>query len=138
MIRRIRTLALVAVVAVALVLAATNGSHGPTSSAARAAHLSEQLRCPVCEGLSVADSPSSTARAMAADIRRRVDAGESDDAIRRAYIAQYGSWILLEPPGTGFGLVAWALPIGGAVVALGGVALVLRRRSLVVRAMEAS
>jgi cytochrome c-type biogenesis protein CcmH len=134
-IARLRLVALAALVVLALVVAGRGGS-GPTTDAARAAHLGEQLRCPVCEGLSVADSPSSTARAMAADIRRRVEAGESDDAIRRAYIAQYGSWILLEPPGAGFGLVAWALPIGCAVAALGGVALVLRRRALLVRAMD--
>lgn len=134
---RLRLVALGAVVAVAIVVAGRGGDN-TTTDAARAAHLSEQLRCPVCEGLSVADSPSSTARAMAADIRRRVAAGESDAAIRGAYVAHYGTWILLEPPGAGFGLVAWALPIGGAVLALGGVALVLRRRALVVRAMEAS
>lgn len=134
---RLRLVALAGLVTVALVLAGRGGS-GATTDAARAAHLSEQLRCPVCEGLSVADSPSSTARAMAADIRRRVAAGESDGDIRRAYVAQYGNWILLEPPGGGFGLVASALPLAGAVAAAAGVAIVLRRRAVVVRAMESS
>jgi cytochrome c-type biogenesis protein CcmH len=134
---RLRLLALAALVTVALVVAGRGGTGTPTD-AARAAHVSEQLRCPVCEGLSVADSPSSTARAMAADIRRRVAAGESDGDIRRAYVAQYGNWILLEPPGGGFGLVAWALPLAGAVAAAAGVAIVLRRRAVVVRAMESS
>jgi cytochrome c-type biogenesis protein CcmH len=134
---RLRLVALAGLVTVALVLAGRGGG-GATTGAARAAHLSEQLRCPVCEGLSVADSPSSTARAMAADIRGRVAAGESDGDIRRAYVAQYGNWILLEPPGGGFGLVAWALPLAGAVAAAAGVAIVLRRRAVVVRAMESS
>lgn len=98
------------------------------SDAQRANHINSQLRCPVCQGLSVADSHSSTSLAIAADVRRRVAAGQSDDAIRDAYVARYGEWILLDPRG-GIGMIAWALPIALVVVAGAGIALALRRWS---------
>jgi cytochrome c-type biogenesis protein CcmH len=125
--RRVGPIALAAVVLFALVLGTR--SAGPTTDGERVEHLTEQLRCPVCDGLAVADSPSSTARAMAADVRNRVAAGETDDDIRNAYVAQYGEWILLEPPAGGFGVFAWLLPValvvGGAVAA----AWTIRRRA---------
>lgn len=109
--------------AVAMLLAA---QAGPGSAAQRANHLDSQLRCPVCQGLSVADSHSSTSLAIAADVRRRVAAGQSDDEIRSAYVARYGQWILLEPGGRA-GAVAWALPIAGIAGAVALVAVALRR-----------
>lgn len=127
--RRLAPFALAFVVVASLLLGAR--SDGPKSDAERVEHLSEQLRCPVCDGLAVADSPSSTARAIAADVRARVAAGESDDEIRDAYVAQYGEWILLEPPAGGFGVVVWALPVGGLVASVGGAVWVLRRRATV-------
>ena len=126
MIRRLLPwVALAAVVAGALVVGGASGRPDP-SPAARARRLSAELRCPVCQGLSVADSPSSTARAIAADIRRRIDEGESDGAIRQAYVERYGEWILLQPEGSGLGTVVWALPVAGLI--LGGGALVLAFR----------
>lgn len=125
--RRLGSFVLAALVVGALVVGSR--SDGPATDAARVESLSEQLRCPVCDGLAVADSPSSTARAIAADVRARVAAGESDDDIRRAYVAQYGEWILLEPPSGGFGVVAWALPVGLLVAAVTAAAWVLRRRA---------
>jgi cytochrome c-type biogenesis protein CcmH len=126
MIRRLLPwVALAAVVAGALVAGGASGRPDP-SPAARAQRLAAELRCPVCQGLSVADSPSSTARAIAADIRRRVDEGQSDQAIRQAYVERYGEWILLQPEGSGLGAVVWALPVAGLV--LGGGALVLAFR----------
>lgn len=127
MMRRVLPLiALVAVVAGALWFGGTAGPGDDPSPAARSRRLAAELRCPVCQGLSVADSPSETARAMAADVRRRVDAGETDDEIRRAYVERYGEWILLEPAGSGFVAVVWALPV--AAMVLGGGALVLAFR----------
>src|SRR5262249_8638804 len=74
---------------------------------------------------SVADSPSSTSAAIAADVRRRVAAGQSDQQIRDAYVARYGRWILLTPSG-GAGMPAVVLPVGGLGAAR--VVLVLSRR----------
>lgn len=92
--------------------------------AARADRLAATLRCPVCQGLAVGDSDSPTARDIRADIRRRIDAGESAEEIRAAYVERYGEWVLLRPRASGFAILVWALPIAlvaGASVALAAV-----------------
>lgn len=126
MIRRGRRGALAVVLLVVAIALAVAARTGPPTAAERAQALDAQLRCPVCQGLSVADSPSSTARAIADDVARRVAAGESDDRIRRAYVARYGPGILLSPTGTP-GLVAFGLPLTLAVLAAAGLVLALCR-----------
>jgi cytochrome c-type biogenesis protein CcmH len=124
--RLLPVLALAAVVVGALVIGSSSGDGDP-SSAGRTRRLASGLRCPVCQGLSVADSPSPTARAISADIRRRIDAGESNGDIRQAYVDRYGEWVLLEPAGAGLGALVWALPVAGLLLAAAGLALAFRR-----------
>ncbi|HEY3239292.1 MAG TPA: cytochrome c-type biogenesis protein CcmH, partial [Acidimicrobiia bacterium] len=124
--RLLPVLALVAVVVGALAIGSGSGDRDP-SPAARTRRLAAGLRCPVCQGLSVADSPSPTARAISADIRRRVEAGESDGDIRQAYVDRYGEWVLLEPAGAGLGALVWALPVAALLLAAAGLALAFRR-----------
>ena len=116
-------LGLVVVVAVAVVLW-PSGSQSPS---ARAHDLETQLKCPECQGLSVADSQAPTSRAIRADIKRRIKAGESDGQIRQAYVDTYGESILLTPQDSGVSLLVWILPI--VVLALGatGIVFALRR-----------
>jgi cytochrome c-type biogenesis protein CcmH len=128
MIRRaLPVVALVAVVAAALVVGGAGRSGGPRSAAARAEAIADDLRCPVCQGLSVADSHSPTAEAMYDDIRRRAEAGESDAAIKAYYVSRYGDWVLLDPKTSGVGAVVWLLPLTALLLALGGLAFAFRR-----------
>ncbi len=119
-------IALVAALAVALVIA-TRPASEDESVEARVERLTEQLRCPTCQGLSVADSPSSTARAISDDVRRRVEDGDTDAEIKTAYVDRYGEWILLRPSSSGIGAVVWALPVAAVVLAAGGLVLAFRR-----------
>jgi cytochrome c-type biogenesis protein CcmH len=81
-----------------------------------------QLRCVVCQSLSVADSPSETANQMRGIIRERLAAGDSPERVKAYFVEKYGLWILLAPPPQGFNLLVWVVPF----VALGaGLALVL-------------
>jgi cytochrome c-type biogenesis protein CcmH len=116
-------LAIVVLVALAVVIW-PNGSETP---AARAHDLETQLKCPECQGLSVADSQAPTSRAIRADIKRRIKAGQSDERIRAAYVDTYGESILLTPQDSGVSLIVWILPI--VVLALGatGIVFALRR-----------
>lgn len=128
MIRRVLpVVALVGVVVVALVIGGAGLDNGPRSPAARAQAIGEDLRCPVCQGLSVADSHSPTADAMRADIRRRVDAGESAASIKAHYVGSYGEWVLLRPEATGVGALVWVLPVAALVAAACGLAFAFRR-----------
>lgn len=80
------------------------------------------LRCPVCQGLSIQDSPSELAQEMRNLIRERLLAGESPDQIRAYFVSRYGEWVLLEPEARGFNLAVWTVPLAAL---LGGIALVI-------------
>jgi cytochrome c-type biogenesis protein CcmH len=88
-----------------------------------------QLRCVVCQSLSVADSPSETANQMRGIIRERLAAGESPAEVRAYFVEKYGEWILLAPPKSGFNLLVWVVPFAALGLGLVLVAVVLRRWS---------
>ncbi len=95
--------------------------------------LSSRMRCPVCQGLSVADSPSQSALAMKAEVRELLSQGFSDDQILRYFEKAYGEFIRLAPKAEGFNLVVWIAPVLGVALGLGLVAgyLASRRRPAV-------
>lgn len=119
-------IAMAGLVVAGLVVAAGGGETDP-SPAARVERLAAQLRCPTCQGLSVADSPASTARAIKEDLARRVDEGQSDDQIKAQYVDRYGEWILLRPRSSGVATLVWALPVAALVAAGAGLILAFRR-----------
>jgi cytochrome c-type biogenesis protein CcmH len=91
--------------------------------------IGSQLRCVVCQSLSVADSPSETASQMRGVIRERLAAGQTPEQIIAYFVDKYGEWILLEPPKRGFSLLVWVVPYIGLLGGLVLVGLVLRRWS---------
>ncbi|MCP4663451.1 MAG: cytochrome c-type biogenesis protein CcmH [bacterium] len=69
------------------------------------------MRCPVCQGLSVADSPSDMAVSMKNEVRTLLAAGFTPEQILTYFEKAYGEFIRLEPKAEGFNLVVWVLPI---------------------------
>jgi cytochrome c-type biogenesis protein CcmH len=98
--------------------------------------LASELRCPVCQGLSIQDSPSELALDMRDVIKEQLRAGRSPEEVRQYFLDKYGEWILLEPRPQGFNLVVYLLPV---VALLGGLAVVWRavRRWTAVPATDA-
>ena len=90
-------------------------SGGTETAADRAHELATEIRCPDCEALSVADSSSSSAQAIRADLGRSV------------YVARYGVSILLKPQSSGLGIVVWGLPVLAFALGAAGLALALAR-----------
>jgi cytochrome c-type biogenesis protein CcmH len=88
--------------------------------------LAKGLRCAVCQGLSVADSPSSMARAQLDKVRELVAGGRSDAEVKDYFVARYGEWVLLKPPTTGLNLAVWIGPV--ALVLLGALAIARQLR----------
>jgi cytochrome c-type biogenesis protein CcmH len=115
-------------VVLALVLVVSASRNGPLTPAARAAALDAVLKCPSCDGISVADSSASTAAAVRQVVSARVRAGQSDQQIENYLVSRYGPSILLRPPTTGITALVWILPLVAAVGGAGGLGLFFWRR----------
>jgi cytochrome c-type biogenesis protein CcmH len=100
---------------------------GPAVDEAVVTEVAAQLRCVVCQNLSVADSPSETAQQMRAIIRERLARGDSPAQVRDYFVERYGVWILLSPPRKGFTLLVWVVPFAGLALGLLAAALAVRR-----------
>ena len=96
---------------------------------ARTEDVAGLLRCPVCQGLSVADSPSKLAGEMRSEIETQLRAGRSPDRIRAFFIDRYGEWILLSPSRHGWNLLPWAVPIVGLLAGVTVWVVFVRRRA---------
>ncbi len=91
----------------------------------RVAHdLMATLRCLVCQGQSLIDSDAPLAGDMRHEVRSRIAAGESPDAVRAWLIERYGLWVTYDPPLTPATLLLYAAPI----VALGAGLWIAARR----------
>lgn len=90
----------------------------------RVQDLAQALRCPVCQSVSIADSPSEQAVAMRQVVAEQVAEGLSDSEIVAFFRARYGDWVMLDPPPRGATLALWLVP---PVVAVLGAALVAAR-----------
>jgi cytochrome c-type biogenesis protein CcmH len=89
--------------------------------------ITTELRCPVCQGLSVKDSTSETSRQMRDLVAQRVREGKTNAEIQAEFRAAYGDWIFLSPPVASWGGLVWLVPI--AVVGAGLVLVTGRLRS---------
>lgn len=88
---------------------------------ARTREVASQLRCPVCQGLSLQDSPSELAQEMRGVVKDQLRAGRTPAQVRQYFINRYGEWILMEPQRHGFNWVVYGLP---AVVLVGGLVVI--------------
>jgi cytochrome c-type biogenesis protein CcmH len=81
------------------------------------------LRCPVCQGLSVADSPATMATKMKARVRELLAAGYDEEQVLAYFERSYGEFVRLEPPRRGINWLVWLAP---PTALLGGLVLVRR------------
>jgi cytochrome c-type biogenesis protein CcmH len=107
----------------ALILGTPQGR--PLSGAAldqKTYEVASLLRCPVCQGMSVADSPSTVALDMKARVRELLSRGYTQEQILSDFEESYGQFVLLKPKFRGVNALVWILPIlvliVGAIVAI--------------------
>jgi cytochrome c-type biogenesis protein CcmH/NrfF len=89
--------------------------------------VSAQLRCPVCQGLSLADSPSELAQEMKDIVREQLAQGRTPDEVTQFFVGKYGEWILLQPEASGFNLVVYLLPLLAILVGAALLVIVVRK-----------
>lgn len=124
--RRWSWIVIAALVAVSLMRAATSDGP-PLTTQERVQDIAATIKCPTCRSQSVAGSDSAAARAIRVEITRRVNDGESPDAIRAALAATYGEDVLLTPTRSGVEGLVWILPVVALVFGLAAVAAAFRR-----------
>ena len=95
---------------------------------ARARHLSEQLRCMVCQNQSIDDSEAPLAHDLRVLVRQRLKAGDSDRQVIDYLVSRYGDFVLLKPPFKLDTLLLWGLPPLALIAGLAGIVLMARRR----------
>lgn len=96
---------------------------GDSALERRTREVAAGLRCPVCQGLSIADSPSELALEMKGLVREQLAAGKTPEEIRAYFIGKYGEWVLLEPKAEGLNLLVYVLPL---TLVIGGALFVIR------------
>ena len=102
---------------------------------ARAREISQDIRCPVCQGENIDDSSAPISRDLRIIVRERLVAGDSDDQVVDYIVARYGEFVLFNPRAEGSNLILW---LAGPVLVLAGigVALATRRRRGEVEALS--
>jgi len=86
--------------------------------------LTTSLRCPVCQGLNVAESRSEAALAMQSRIRELVVQGYTQQQVVDYFTDRYGDWVLLDPPREGINWFLWSGPL--VLLAVGGLLVGIR------------
>ena len=85
-------------------------------------HLTRQLRCPMCQNETLADSNAPIARDLRNQIFQMMRQGKSDDEIKQYLVARYSDFVLYDPPLT---RGTWLLWFGPLLILLGGAGVVL-------------
>jgi len=98
----------------------------PEAARVEGARIGKGLRCPVCQGLSVSDSPSEAARAALQRVQDLLIAGYTEEQIEDYFVDRYGEWALLAPRASGLNWIVWLAPIFGLLL---GVWVIARRLS---------
>lgn len=83
--------------------------------------VASQLRCVVCQGTSIQDSPSTLAQEMRGVVREQLAAGRTPEEVFDYFVERYGEWVLLRPKASGVNLLVYLLPVAAIV---GGAAFV--------------
>ena len=85
-------------------------------------HLTHQLRCPMCQNETLADSNAPIARDLRNQIFKLMQQGKSDDEIKQYLVARYSDYILYDPPLKPGTMLLWFGPL---LILLGGAGVVL-------------
>ena len=90
--------------------------------------LLEEVRCMVCQNQNLADSNAPLAQDMRRELRRMVEEGASEADVKQFLLDRYGDFALYRPRLAPNTLLLWVGPGVIVVLALGAIAVVIRRR----------
>ena len=87
--------------------------------ATRTDQVASLLRCPVCQGMSVADSHAAMAINMKQQVRELLARGYTEEQILDYFERSYGQFVLLRPKFNGVTSLVWMLPIVALLIGVG-------------------
>ncbi len=93
----------------------------------RTNEVSALLRCPVCQGMAVADSPAEMAVNMKAQVHELLQRGYTEEQILKYFELSYGQFVLLRPKFEGVNRLVWLLPLGALLLGITIVFFTLRK-----------
>ncbi len=96
---------------------------------ARMLRIASELRCLVCQNQTIADSHADLAQDLRRQVREMLQRGDTDQQITDYMTARYGDFVLYRPPVKASTFILWFGPGLLLVGGLGGLVLMLRRRS---------
>lgn len=117
----------ISVVAMATALAVLIATYRPPADAAE--EIGSLIRCPVCQGVPISESPAPMARDMMEILRRELAEGATRQEAIDAVLGAYPGSLFLEPPVSASTVALWAVPLGALVIGL-GLTFTLRRSRL--------
>jgi len=91
-------------------------------------NLTQQLRCPVCQNETLADSNAELAKQMRDQIREQMKAGKTDDEIKAYLTQRYGDFPLYKPPVRPMTYFLWFGPFLLLIMGTAALFLFIRRR----------
>ncbi len=114
---------LVAVAALVVIVAGLlPGDPTPPTEAERVESIAAAIKCPFCNGESLAESQSSVAAEYRKIIAERVAAGATDEEIIDEFAARFGDSYILDTSTTGWSVALWIVPVLAISVGAGVVA----------------
>ena len=73
-------------------------------------HITEELRCLVCQNESIADSNAPLAKDLREQVYRKLKEGYGEDEIKTYLVDRYGQFILFKPAFNASTTILWIFP----------------------------
>jgi cytochrome c-type biogenesis protein CcmH len=89
--------------------------------------LTEQLRCPICQNETIAESDADISANLRQLVARHIVDGASNAQIKAFLVQRYGDWILYDPPFQRSTWLLWLSPFVLLAIALAAAILIMRR-----------
>jgi len=101
-------------------------------------HLTTQLRCPMCQNETLADSNAPIAHDLRKQIFQLMQHGSSDAEIKQYLVTRYSNFVLYDPPVAPYTWLLWFGPLLILLIGAGVVVVTIRRRGRLTSSISAA
>jgi len=103
---------------------------------ARYKHLTNTLRCLVCQNENLADSNAELAKQLRAQIYKMINEGSNDKQIVDYMVSRYGNFVLYSPPLIPTTYLLWIGPFALLLIGIVIMQIILRRNRIPTRRID--